>query len=456
MAHYYIRNGYYYYQRRVPLDLRKFYSGSNIKISLKTKDPSIAALFVAKLDRQYDAEFAQRRLNPDAEISQRDRELMAEHALKDISDVLGINFKSGETEAGFANDTTDEDGRPILEEVVGKLDVLTDYVIDKYDGQGASSEALGKAIIDVAKSGRTYFLSDVRGMYAQRKAGTREEHDIRRDWGLLIEHLGEDIPVQNLRRHHATSFRDSLRGKARKSDHSYVTSGASGRVLRCTARRSTVSFDNVFKDVDLSGIGAAPVERKPLSPAQAADLIDKLTKRNDQNDLDRILLLLLATGARLGEIVGVRLEDVREDVAAGITSLNITGHEKRRLKNKGSEREVPVVLFGLTALKAQVDQAQASKSDYLFPRYNKTEKTNSNSASAAVNKRMKALGFKEFSAHNLRHTVKRLMRDAGVPQDLRDAVQGHGGQSVAETYGRGVALGRLERALMGALENLVI
>ena len=212
----------------------------------------------------------------------------------------------------------------------------------------------------------------------------------------------------------------------------------------------------MFKDVDLSGIGAAPVERKPLSSAQAADLIDKLTKRNDQNDLDRILLLLLATGARLGEIVGLRLEDVRKDAAEGITSVNIKGHEKRRLKNKGSEREVPVVLFGLTALKAQVDEAQASNSAFLFPRYNKTEKTNSNSASAAVNKRMKALGFEEFSAHNLRHTVKRLMRDAGVPQDLRDAVQGHGGQSVAETYGRGVALGRLERALMGALENLVI
>ena len=167
-------------------------------------------------------------------------------------------------------------------------------------------------------------------------------------------------------------------------------------------------------------------------------------------------MLLLAAGARLGEIVGLRLEDVREEGAAGITSLNITGHEKRRLKNNGSEREVPVVLFGLTALKAQVDQAQASKGDYLFPRCNKTEKTNSNSASAAVNKRMKALGFEEFSAHNLRHTVKRLMRDAGVPQDLRDAVQGHGGQSVAETYGRGVALGRLGKALMAALESSAI
>ena len=454
MAHYYVRNGYFYYQRRVPLDLRKFYSGANIKAALKTKDPAIAALFVAKLDRQYDAEFAQRRLNPEAEISQRDRELMAEHALKDISDVLGIDFKSGETETGFAYETKDEDGRPILEEVVGKLDVLTDYVIDKYDGQGAGSEALGKTILNVAKSGRTYYLSDVRDMYAQRKAGIREEHDIRRDWGLLIEHLGEDIPVQNLKRHHATSFRDSLRDKARDTIARYIGRIRAG--LEVYRKEVNRSFDNVFKDVDLSGIGAAPVERKPLSPAQAANLIDKLSKRNDQHDRDRILLLLLATGAKLREILGLRLEDLREDTVEGITSVNRTGHEKRRVKNKGSEREVPVVLFGLTALKAQVDEAQASNSDYLFPRYNKTEKTNPNSASAAMNKRMKALGFEEFSAHNLRHTVKRLMRDAGVPQDLRDAVQGHGGQSVAETYGRGVALGRLERALMGALENLVI
>ena len=39
------------------------------------------------------------------------------------------------------------------------------------------------------------------------------------------------------------------------------------------------------------------------------------------------------------------------------------------------------------------------------------------------------------------------MRDAGVPQDLGDAVQGHGGQSVAEQYGRVVALGRVKEAL---------
>ena len=453
MSHHYVRNGYYYYQRRVPLDLRQHYAGANIKTSLKTKDPAIAALHIAKLDRQYDAEFAQRRLDPNVEITKRDREIMGETALKDIGAVLGIEFTPGATQAGQAQHLLSEDGQPMLVEVAGKLDVLTEYVIDKYDGKGSKAEALGKAIIDVARDGRTYFLSDVRDMYAQRKAGVREERDIRRDWDLLIEHLGEDMPVEGLKRHHAISFRDSLSSLARDTIARYLGRIRAG--LEVYRKEVNRGFDNVFKDVDLSGIGADPIERQPLSPAQAADLIDKLTKRNDQNDLDRILLLLLATGARLGEIVGLRLEDIRESTAdEQITSILITAHEKRSLKNKGSAREVPVVLFGLTALQAQKEEAQALNSDYLFPRYNKAKKTNSNSASAATNKRMKALGFEDLSAHNLRHTSKRLMRDAGVTKDVTDIIHGHAGSTVADTYGRGVALGRMKEALEKGFEGL--
>ena len=42
----------------------------------------------------------------------------------------------------------------------------------------------------------------------------------------------------------------------------------------------------------------------------------------------------------------------------------------------------------------------------------------------------------------------------GRRQDLRDAVPGHGGQSVAEQYGRGVALGRMMQALCSAFRQL--
>ena len=446
--------GVYYYQRWVPTDLLKSYPGRVIKKSLKTTDPSVAALHIAKLDRQYDAEFAQRRLNPNAEITQRDREALAERALKDIADELGLELRPGETEAGYADKGTDEDGKPTLEEVVGKLDLLTDYVVDNYDGRGANAEALGKTIIKVAKSGRTYFLSDVRDLYAQRHEGKREGDDIRKNWDLLINHLGEDLEVEALRREHAVSFRDSLGHLGRGTIDKYL-----GRVrggLEVYRKDINRRFDNVFREVDLSGVGKEPVERLPLSSTETAELIETLTKRNDQNDLDRILLLLLATGARLGEIVGLRLQDIREATDdEQVTSILITAHEKRSLKNKGSAREVPVVLFGLTALQAQKEEAQALDSDYLFPRYNKAKKTNSNSASAATNKRMKALGFEDHSSHNLRHTSKRLMRDAGVTKDVTDIIHGHAGSTVADTYGRGVALGRMKEALEAAFEGLV-
>ena len=113
-----------------------------------------------------------------------------------------------------------------------------------------------------------------------------------------------------------------------------------------------------------------------------------------------------------------------------------------------------MVLFGLTALQAQKDEAQVLDSDYLFPRYNKAKKTNSNSASAATNKRMKALGFEDHSSHSLRHTSKRLMRDAGVTKDVTDIIHGHAGSTVADTYGRGVALGRMQEALEKGFEGV--
>ena len=93
--------------------------------------------------------------------------------------------------------------------------------------------------------------------------------------------------------------------------------------------------------MDLSGVVKEPVERLPLSPTETAELIEKLTKRNHQNDIDRILLLLLATGARLGDRWAA-FEDIRESTAdEQITSILITAYGKRSLKNKGSAREVP-------------------------------------------------------------------------------------------------------------------
>ena len=46
------------------------------------------------------------------------------------------------------------------------------------------------------------------------------------------------------------------------------------------------------------------------------------------------------------------------------------------------------------------------------------------------------------------------MRDAGVTKDVTDIIHGHAGSTVADTYGRGVALSRMKEALEKGFEGL--
>ena len=46
------------------------------------------------------------------------------------------------------------------------------------------------------------------------------------------------------------------------------------------------------------------------------------------------------------------------------------------------------------------------------------------------------------------------MRDAGVTRDVTDIIHGHAGSTVADTYGRGVALSRMKEALDKGFEGL--
>ncbi|WP_370809172.1 hypothetical protein [Bilophila wadsworthia] len=60
--------------------------------------------------------------------------------------------------------------------------------------------------------------------------------------------------------------------------------------------------------------------------------------------------------------------------------------------------------------------------------------------------------------HSFRHTFKRTMRDAGIDGKLTDALQGHAGTSIADSYGRdaegmGYSMPVLFRALCEGMEK---
>jgi integrase len=456
MKHVLKRGNVYYYQRRVPTDLRRFYKGPEIRRSLKTSDPSHAAIHAAALDKQYDAEFLSKRINPTPATSGRSHEALAAEALAALSVELGLSFQPGTVKAGGAREVEPSGDSPEgLEEVIGKLDVLTDVVMDRYADQGPDQERLGREIIRLARQGPRYRLSDVAELYAGRVTN-REQPDVKREWKRLIAHLdGEDLYVEELTREHALGFRDSLNDLRRTTIERYLGRISAG--LELYRKEVDRSYDNVFREIDLRGAGQEPKERRHLTTAETKMLIKTLTQRNDQDDIDRAILLVLATGARIAEVVGLRKEDVHHATEEGTTFVSLEAHDARGLKTAGSRREVPVVSFGLRALLDQLHDAEANEgSVFLFERYNRKGKTNGGSASAALGKRIKAVGpsFKDLAAHNLRHTSKRLMRNAGVTKDISDIIHGHAGSTVADTYGRGVALERMKEALEAAFEGL--
>ena len=140
--------------------------------------------------------------------------------------------------------------------------------------------------------------------------------------------------------------------------------------------------------------------------------------------------LLGETGCRLAEIVGLRLDDI--DLENEL--VYIRPNSARRLKNKTSERVLPLVGYAKLAMEQALTQAD---DEWLFPQYIKSGHCYATHASNAVNKWLKR-DFAGLTAHSLRHTFRDRLRAVECPMDMIDQIGGWrsvGGVGVC--YGEG-------------------
>ena len=143
-----------------------------------------------------------------------------------------------------------------------------------------------------------------------------------------------------------------------------------------------------------------------------------------------LMPLLGETGCRLAEIVGLRLEDV--DLEHDL--IHIRPNSARRLKNKTSERVLPLVGYAKLAMEQALIQAD---NQWLFPQYIKAGHCYATHASNPVNKWLKR-DFAGLTAHSLRHTFRDRLRAVECPMDIIDQIGGWrsvGGVGVS--YGEG-------------------
>ena len=155
--------------------------------------------------------------------------------------------------------------------------------------------------------------------------------------------------------------------------------------------------------------------------------------------------LLGETGCRLAEIVGLRLEDI--DLENEV--IHIRPNSARRLKNKTSERMLPLVGYAKLAIEQALTQAD---DEWLFPKYIKSGHCYATHASNAVNKWLKK-DFVGLTAHCLRHTFRDRLRAVECPLELIDQIGGwRSVSSIGAEYGKGYPL----QSVRNLIKNIAI
>ena len=161
-------------------------------------------------------------------------------------------------------------------------------------------------------------------------------------------------------------------------------------------------------------------------------------------------LIALWSGARLGEIVQLQVDDIRHEHGIWYFDHNEEGYGKR-LKNSVSRRIIPIhkVLIDMGVLDL-VRAREAKGLTRLFPELRRGKDGYYSSAfSKHFGRFLKFAGIKTSttSFHSFRHNFEDACRNSGVSYEVMNALQGHSQQGMAGRYGEGHSITTLAKEM---------
>jgi len=265
------------------------------------------------------------------------------------------------------------------------------------------------------------------------------EAAVRRSCGYLIDCCGMK-DLKGYVRSDATKFRDYLFAKGLNGASVARIFGTVRAVINLALSEFGLAIVNPFSNVYFDhSVGVK--KRLPVKPKDISKVQSECYKADDEK---RWLIALIAdTGMRLAE--GARL--LRSDFIEqdGILCVNIRPHLWRPLKTASSERIIPLV--GSAKWAAERILAEPTSSQFAFPNYNDGQRTNANSASAALNKWLKTKIGPEYTIHSFRHSMRDRLRAVECPSDVIDQIGGWLTQGVGNSYGEGYPANILAKQL---------
>lgn len=434
----YENHGSPYFQMRVPEDLYERFGGrKKISIALREEDgpPSIQ---VQRLAKNHKALF--KAMRNDLSLSTADEKVAA------LALLQSHRLKVGDGNIRLENWTSEAypDDQPHLDSLVDELiETSRERPLNRVE-QLALKALKGPLPVSLSEALAVYFENHPKG---------RDKTYIKKVtsyWNKLVHFVG-DVAVETLAREQAKAFIIHRLEKGVRRSSVIKEINIVRAVITKAIRELELSSKNPFEAITVPSMpGSESEQREPFSLDEHRLLIEKALDAGD--DIRLIALICAMTGCRIGEAVGLRIEDLNFD--AQTPYFRIQAYGQRTLKTDNSERDVPVLPLLKKVLERHIEASGVGKQGPLFARYNNmADPPRADAASASVNKWIRSVGITKTS-HSFRHTVISLFREAGIPRDLWEEVTGHSGQRISDGYGAGVSNSKKYNALASALKVL--
>lgn len=372
--------GVFYFSRRIPSELICHYTSPRIAFSLRTRSARVAEARARKAADQLEEHWYH--------LRSKDRQLPGKHMLR-----MGLD-----------------------------------------SNQATSAPA-------VLTSEASVLLSEAVEIYLRHKGHNRPKtfrREAERACGYVIDVVGDKY-LDGYTKSDANTFRDALVARGLAGSSMTRLFGTVRAIANFAASEQGLILNNPFAGIYYDR-SAGVVGRQPIPLAELISIQAICHEKDD--DLRWLVALVSDTGMRLAEATGLLREDIIREEDGGLFA-RVRPHPWRRLKTKGSKRDVPLV--GEAKWAAERILRQNDPSPYAFPRYNKTDTSNANSASAALNKWLKEHVAEQYTMHSFRHSMRDRLRAVECPADVVDQIGGWQTDGVGHGYGNGYPLDVLRK-----------
>ena len=304
------------------------------------------------------------------------------------------------------------------------------------------SNAVGNGSLTTTSPAQSISLSEALKTYLTVKGkgrGKTFHTAAQRACKYLIEATGHK-DLHEYTRQDALAFRDYLIGRGLAGSSISRVYNALNSTLNFAIHEHALELPNPFSRVYFDRTDKVK-KRLPIPNDVIMEIQNECYKIDD--DMRWLLALISDTGMRLSEAAGLSLSDLVLDHE--IPHVIVQTHRWRTLKTQASERKIPLVGAALWA--AQRIKDQTGKHTFAFPRYNRSELTNGNSASAALNKWLNSRIPDGCSVHSFRHSIRDRLRAVNCPLEMVDQIGGWSRETVGQGYGLGYDLEKVQQVM---------